>query len=1299
MNGPQQFELAFPAHYNQQLFADHYLNEVLPDRPAWQALAAEAQPVMDQIAVILSSYVPSTNERQTEDDLICPVLRLLGHDFELQAPLRTPENVKSPDYVFYRDAAAKAANRGQVLTDSLPRQGGIAVGDAKYWNRPLDIAIRQHGGDALSNKNPAFQIHYYLLHSGVTWGILTNGKRWRLVYRESAHKLDVYYEVDLEELINSHDTDRFLYFYAFFRRAAFDPGPLGLAEMLRESADYAHKIGDSLKEQVYDALLHIAQGFLDYPPNRLRTDEESLANIYYYSLILLYRLLFILYAEARELLPVRESRQYRESYSLHAVKQTVANDLNFGRKLLPDSAVLWPCLKQLFDFINHGKLPLNIATFNGGLFDPKLHNFLEDYAVGDAHLQQAIDKLARVDGEFVDYRDLSVRHMGTIYEGLLEFQLRPMDQQQAGPWTIELLNDKGERRISGSYYTPEPIVNYIVEHTVEPLLWQAVAGKTTDGEIAEAVLSLNILDPAMGSGHFLVETTEFIARFLVDYGIVPEGKRPEEADLAYWKRRVAQSCVYGVDLNPLAVELAKLSLWLITVAKDRPLSFLDHHLRPGNSLLGARLDNVRQNGVRIKKTRAQQRAENAEANGQISLFDDSAFTQRVKLAVDNMWLIEENEAGTISDVKDQERMYADLRIQFIEKYSRLLNLVTASHFGLTIDDAHWKALVAYATGNNLAAFPAFDKLLNEAVAIAGREHFFHWELEFPEVFFDRFGRRLGSPGGFDAVIGNPPWERIKLQENEFFAGRDRAIALAPRAADRKRMIAALPATNNELWKDYLAARERAELISEYVHEADTYPLMGRGDTNYYAIFAERALQLLRADGRAGLLTPSGIATDDTTKVFFQHLVTHRMLAELWDFENRKGFFPEVDRRFKFSIIEWTGEKIQNDKIRCGFFLHNVSDMLDEERVILLTPEDFRLFNPNTLTCPVFRRRRDAELTRTIYRHAPVLVNKSTGEEINPWGIHFLRMFDMTNDSNYFRTAVELERDGFWLSAGNIYIKGNIRYLPLYEGKMVQMYDHRAASIIVNPKNIHRPANEVITTLAQHQDINYSIKPQFWVEEQVVSRVLPVKGKLEWLLGFKNVTSPTNIRSFICTPIPLCGVGNSMPIIYFDDNSKRKLAACLIANLCSFILDYTARQKIGGQNLNYFIVEQFPVLPPEHFRNTTYHDSLLENFICNRVVELCYTAHDLHGFALDMGYTGPPFQWDEERRLHLRCQLDALFFLLYGLSHGDAGDILDTFPIVRRLDNTKYGRYRTKELILAYHNAYSAGNMDAWATTC
>ncbi len=723
-------------------------------------MAAGAETALAEIRALFDHFIPSDNERQTEDNLVCPVLRALGHAFEVQAPLKTPDGTKVPDYVFYRDDAALAAHKNQVLTEAVAGEGAFAVGDAKYWNRPLDIAVRTRGADALSNKNPAYQIYFYMLHGGVEWGILTNGRLWRLYHRDSAHKLDVYYEVDLPELVQSGNVERFLYFYAFFRRAAFDPssgsgpaaGSLCLAELLRASVEYAHGVGTTLKSQVYDALRHLAQGFLDYPGNALRPTPEVLKATYDNSLILLYRLIFILYAEARELLPVRESELYRDTYSLLAIKQAVAR----GRHLLPTSARVWPQLKELFQAINLGSPPLHVATFNGGLFDPVKHPFLEQYAVGDAHLQQAIDMLARVNGEFIDYRDLTVRHMGTIYEGLLEFKLVPC--MPADGWSVDLVNDKGERKATGSYYTPEYIVKFIVEQTIGPVLWEAVSGKTTDAEIVRAVLAVNVLDPAMGSGHFLVEATEYIARFLVDYGILPDGKTPEEADLAYWKRRVVQSCIYGVDLNPLAVELAKLSLWLITVAKDRPLSFLDHHLRPGNSLVGARLSTLQRHGATTAKAARKRKTATVQA-GQSALFSDADFTQRMAVAVDSMWLIEENEAASVEQVKEQESLYAGLRRQLVEKYGKLADLLTAQHFGVAVPADQWALVVDHVMGRSLGLPPALHAVLAQVQEIAARERFFHWELEFPELYFDRYGRPLDEHGGFEAVIGNPPYVR------------------------------------------------------------------------------------------------------------------------------------------------------------------------------------------------------------------------------------------------------------------------------------------------------------------------------------------------------------------------------------------------------------------------------------------------------------------------------------------------------------------------------------------------------------
>ncbi|MEO7019020.1 MAG: N-6 DNA methylase, partial [Ktedonobacteraceae bacterium] len=748
-----QLVLAPHPHRNQQLFSDHYLNVIGPARTDWQMLTTEAALVLHDLQGIFADYTPSDKEAQAEDDWIKPVLRRLGHTFEVQPSLETPDGTKTPDYILYRDQSALTANKGKKLTDTLVANRAFAVGDAKYWDRPLDVSLKRTGGDPFTNKNPSYQIAFYMQHSGLSWGILTNGRLWRLYHKETAHKLDRFYEVNLPELVQAGDVNAFLYFYAFFRREAFDAGDLSVEKLLQASVDYARGVGDSLKRQVYEALRHVAQGFLDYRANTFQPDPETLKAIYDHSLIVLYRLLFIFYAEARDLLPVQNNRGYGESYSLDNIKKSVQENLNTQRPVLPYTGLLWPRLEALFGIINEGSTPLNVVTFNGGLFDPERYPFLERYAVGDQHLQQAIDKLARVDGQFVDYRDLAERHLGTIYEGLLEFHLEQADSLESG-WTVDLKTAKGERKATGSYYTPDYIVKYMVEETLGPVLREAVAHAASEQEKIQAVLNIKVLDPAMGSGHFPVEATEYIARFLVEH--IDHTDTDGEPELAYWRRRVAQACIYGLDANPLAVDLAKLSLWLATVAKDRPLSFLDHHLRCGNSLTGAQLADLK---LGEKKHGKKARATHNAAAVQPMLFDEENLRQAMTTAVDLMWLIENNPAQTIDQVKAQEQIYKDLRQKLTDKYSRLAHVVSATHFGVTIDATHWTSLADYATGRSTIAVPQFEDWLQSADVAARAYRFFHWELEFPEVFFDRYGQPKGSAAGFDAVLGNPPYVR------------------------------------------------------------------------------------------------------------------------------------------------------------------------------------------------------------------------------------------------------------------------------------------------------------------------------------------------------------------------------------------------------------------------------------------------------------------------------------------------------------------------------------------------------------
>ena len=525
-----------------------------------------------------------------------------------------------------------------------------------------------------------------------------------------------------------------------------------------------------------------------------------------------------------------------------------------------------------------------------------------------------------------------------------------------------------------------------------------------------------------------------------------------------------------------------------------------------------------------------------------------------------------------------------------------------------------------------------------------------WRMTFPQVF-DREG------AGFDCVIGNPPWERMKLQEREFFDAAAPEIASAVSAATRRKRIAELKKANPELHKRYVAAKESAEGTLAHVRASGRFPLTAKGDINTYALFAELARAIVSPNGRVGLLVPSGIATDKTTRGFFAELVKGKHLAALYDFENRQKIFPDIDGRMKFCILLFGGSEVPFPATDFVFFAHTMDDLADKGRHIRLTAGDIRLLNPNTRTCPIFRSRRDAELTKAIYRRVPVLVDRSRKEGGNPWGVRFLRMFDQTNAAELFRTAEQLKADGF-KPRGRLWKKGKRTFLPLYEAKMVQAFDHRAASVVVDRDNWMRQGQTRTTTNVEHQNPEFVAEPRWWVDE---SKVAEAAGGQRWVfVGFKDITSATNQRTMIAAAIPWSGVTNHFPLVMTEVETRS--AMCLLANLNAFVFDFIARQKVGGVTLNFFIVEQLPTLPPDAYDARCPWDKrrALRTWISDRVLKLTCTANDMKPLARAAGLKPLVHKWRDEEREQLRAELDAAYFLLYGVEREDAEYILSTF---------------------------------------
>jgi hypothetical protein len=594
-----------------------------------------------------------------------------------------------------------------------------------------------------------------------------------------------------------------------------------------------------------------------------------------------------------------------------------------------------------------------------------------------------------------------------------------------------------------------------------------------------------------------------------------------------------------------------------------------------------------------------------------------------------------------------------------------------------------------------------DALLREVRRMAKRHQFFHWALQFPDVFTvtSHKSRVTGDASrvtrdkpGFDVILMNPPWERIKLQEKEWFAARSPAIASASNAAERKRMIAALKAEDPALWQAFQEDVRGAESESHFIRNSGHYPLCGRGDVNTYTVFAELVRQVLSASGRVGIIVPTGIATDDTTKYYFQDVMESGALASLYDFENRLAIFPGVHRSYKFCLLTLRGEAENAGKAaEFIYFALDVDDLRDEERRFSLTADEIALLNPNTRTCPIFRSKRDAGITKSVYRRVPIW--KPSTSPGGLWGVQFARMVDpFSGKWNMYpatTTTVEYTGNGAYVETG-----GSGKFVPLYEGKMMDIFDHRAAKVAITD-NIARPAQPVEISIAEKMDPFVFSYPRYWLSEHDVGRALTeLNWKHKWLLVQKKVTSATNARTHIAAIVPPSAAAESLHVIIVDNNRSILQLIGLTASLVTFGFDFVARQKIGGVNFNFFVLEQLPVLEPLHYEQKckwcyTSREMTLGTWLLPRVLELTYTAWDLQPFARDCGYDGPPFRWDEDRRFLLRCELDAAYFHLYGIERDDVDYILETFPIVKRKDIKAHGEYRTKRVILEMYDDMAA----------
>ncbi len=1124
------------------------------------------------------------------------------------------------------------------------------------------------------------------------WGFVSNSLRLRILRDNRSLTRQAYVEMDLEGMLEGELYSEFVPLWLLCYQSGVEaqrPEECWLEKWSALGQTEGTRALEALRDGVKDAIAKLGSGFIGHPANkalreRLRSGALSGQHLYRQVLRLVYRLIFLFVAEDRDALfdpaaPAQNRDVYLQHYSAGRLRRMAEQIRGTAH------ADLYAGLKVVMAALSaHGPPALALPALGSDLWSARSLTDLNACELANEALLEAVRALAftRRGAALwrVDFRNLSSEELGSVYGSLLE--LHPEINVDAG--TFETVSAAGhERKTTGSYYTPSGLVQSLLDTALEPVLDQTVRG--TDPE--RALLALRIVDPACGSGHFLVAAAHRLARRLASVRTGDEEPSPDAMRTAL--RDVIGHCLYGVDLNPMAVELCKVSLWMEALEPGRPLSFLDGHIVCGNSLLGGTPELIEKGipqeafgvltGDDKKEVAAQKKRNKEELAGARSLTDWAGRAwEEGEEVLKRFASLGDLSDTTLEGVQELESRYHAL----VQAGAYLLRKLAA--------DA-WCA--AFVWPRHTGGPPALtqdvfarlmqspesvpSELLAEVQRLAEQYRFFHWHLAFPEVF---------AAGGFDCVLGNPPWERIKLQETEFFAERVPEIAKAPNAAARKKMIAALPEEDPALHAAYRAALRQAEGESVLIRESGRYPLCGRGDINTYSVFAELGRGLIGRRGRLGMILPSGVASDDTTKLFFGDLVLRGQLANILSFENEEKIFPSVHHEFKFCLLTLRQEGDERPA-ELAFYLRQSNEIFDPGRRFTLTSADFALMNPNTHTCPIFRTRRDAEITRAIYNREPVFIREGQREE-NPWHASFLAMLHMANDSGLFRTREKLEAEGFELD-GNRFRKGETICLPLYEAKMIHQFDHRFGTYDGQTQAQANQGKLPELDDARHADPVFVPLARYWVAQ--TEKETRVGGQTRgWLLGWRRICRSIDRRTLVPALIPLSAVGDSIFLLSSDAYTDLPL---MYANLCSYALDYVVRQKLGGTNLSFFVFKQLPVLSPATYAASCPWDGSagLRAWLLPRVLELVYTAHDLQPFAADCGYSGPPFRWDPERRFHLRCELDAAFFHLYGISRDDVGYIMDAFPIVRRHDEQQYGEYRTKRVIAdMYESMGSAG---------
>ncbi|WP_062434259.1 Eco57I restriction-modification methylase domain-containing protein [Herbidospora daliensis] len=1215
-------------------------------------------------------------------------------------------------------------------------RGSISVGEKEFavshlwhsvpmhligWNTPLD-----RGATGVAKRAPQSMLQEFLnLSDDHLWGVLSNGRQLRILRDSTALVGSAYVEFDLEAIFDGELYSDFVLLYTLLHASRFELLPDGdsmptcadcwLEKWRAFAAETGMKARDQMRNGVKEALEALGTGFLVANP-KLRDQLESgklvRGDFHHELLRLAYQLIFIFVAEDRNALldpkaPQAAKDRYADYFSSRRLRR-LALQRSGDRH-----TDLWKTTAKVIAALGEddGLSALALPGL-GGLFfhtaaaaqtltdDPQPDQFLWCDLSNEA-LLTAIRRMSTVrdkDGRprDVDFQHLGAEELGSIYESLLELVPYATSNGMGPRFELRDKVSGNDRKTTGSYYTPSSLIESLLDTALDPVIDEhAKSGNHDD------LLKITVCDPACGSGHFLVAAARRIAK---RYAALATGEdEPVPSAVREAMRKVVGTCIYGVDLNPLAAELAKVSLWIESVEPGKPLAFLDAHIKVGNALLGA-TPALLANGVPetafkaiegddktvVSSLKAQNRRELAS---QGTLFDVGTRVGNKELAEQALTLAT-IPVTRVADVREQEHRFRELDTsEALTRARRAADAWCAAFVWRKHADA--PTAITTSTIRHLqdgGVLP--DATSKELDTLAEQYRFFHWHLEFPEVFrvsglaADQ-NSETGWKGGFTCVLGNPPWEKVTLLEKEFFAARDDEIANAPNKAAREKLIKRLVDTDfgRAIYQQFLESKREADGQSHLLRSSGRFPLTGRGDINTYAIFAETARSILSPCGRIGVILPTGIATDATTQEFIKAVINSAQLISLFDFENRRKIFPAVGAPVRFCLLTLSGLSSPATLAELSFLLDDPGQLAVEDRRFRITPDEIIQVSPNSSAIPVFISRRDAEVTLKLYRNS-VVIFRETGS-VNPWELGFGTVYHSSNDSGHFRDRESLIEDGYVLLGSNFMDRaGDVAYVPLYEPKLFQIFNHRFNTFEGIPREARFSIKAPTNPLMQPLDPDRGVLPRYWVPRSETSRRWP--SNREWIISYRKMARvTTSQRVAVFTVLPFSGIADGAPIVV--SRLSVPAQACLLANLCSFVFDYLARQKMSGANLIQTLLKQLPVIPPSRFSESlAWRDGPADDayeWISSRILELIFTSWDMASFARDLGDNAAPFVWDEPRRELLRAELDAAFLHLYGVERDDVDHIMDAFPIVRRKDEARYdGEYRTKRLILEMYDA-------------